>query len=437
MEEEEVENPAAAPSSSADSTIAAPIAHPYFGVPASWEPLPLWLNENEWSNKECIPYAPWQISQVKPSSCILLHETDVAAPGTLMVIACGATRCAFSVQSAYTLAHDKVVLKVPKTKTEHNKALEDSMKDTSAMERLQHSDYIPDIYGNCGTSQLLEDASSKGTLYDQMVVAKTFESETDGLMNNPETNLRICYHLARSVADMHGIDSNNSNNTQNRYNDVVSFVHNDIDCENLIFVDGVFKLSDFHYASNEYKSRKTGVGCRTLGVGWTNKYTKQRAPEEFLNGKKKHTIRRNQVDVWMLGDVMYYVLTKKWVMEGHTNKETLEWYKKGKHSTISTALLQSAHPAHKAMIKAVKMAWTFDPNLRPSARAISDVLEEALISINKGKSDAPWRVQVRQLPDNYWVDDVSLDTTLRGRGSIGYRDNYHDDQWSYDNDDEE
>lgn len=114
-----------------------------------------------------------------------------------------------------------------------HKTFDSAMKDTLAMERLQHSDYVLTIHGNCGSSQMIE-AASHGTLYDQMVLAKNTEAaenEVDGLMNHPETNLRISYHLARSLADVHGIDGPN----------VVSFTHNDIDCEQFIFVGGVFK----------------------------------------------------------------------------------------------------------------------------------------------------------------------------------------------------
>lgn len=140
------------------------------------------------------------------------------------------------------------------------------MKDTMAMERLQRSDYILKIYGNCGSSQILE-AASHGALYDQMVLAKNTDDAPDGLLNDPQTNLRVSYHLAKAVADVHGIDGPNA----------ISFTHNDIACDQYIFIDGVFKLNDFHYASNELRSRISGVGCKRYGVPWSIKVSSGQA----------------------------------------------------------------------------------------------------------------------------------------------------------------
>jgi len=142
------------------------------------------------------------------------------------------------------------------------KTFDKAMKDTLAMERLQHSDYILKIYGNCGSSQLLE-AATHGTLKDQIVLAKMADhKEPDGLLNDASNNLRVFYHLAKALADVHrGVDDDDD--------DSVTFTHNDIDCEQYIFIDGVFKLNDFHYASHELKNRSTGLGCKQEGVKWS------------------------------------------------------------------------------------------------------------------------------------------------------------------------
>jgi len=137
---------------------------------------------------------------------------------------------------------------------ELSKRYKSAWKDVIAMERLQGSGYIPNIYGNCGSSQLLDVAS--GALYDQMVLAKNTENEPDGLLNDPETNLRVSYHVARAVADLHSIDGT----------DATSFVHNDICCDQYLFIDGVFKLNDFNLASTEFRNRTSGLGCKSEGA---------------------------------------------------------------------------------------------------------------------------------------------------------------------------
>ena len=75
----------------------------------SQEKLPAWLNEY-WKDKECIPYAEWQLHEFKPSTCNLFHEMDVAELGALEFIACGGARCAYWFNSR-EMGNRNVVLK--------------------------------------------------------------------------------------------------------------------------------------------------------------------------------------------------------------------------------------------------------------------------------------------------------------------------------------
>jgi len=124
----------------------------------------------------------------------------------------------------------------------------------------------------------------------------------------------------------------------------------------------------------------------------------------------------------MMGDVIYYALTKKWVMEGRTREEAVKLISEGKRSTFPTFIKKSKDPAHQAMIHALDMAWTQDPDERPPAREIAAYLEQQLIAINGGKSDAPWRVSARPLPPDY---DFSAERPKNAiPGFIGWYDNY-------------
>jgi len=123
-----------------------------------------------------------------------------------------------------------------------------------------------------------------------------------------------------------------------------------------------------------------------------------------------------------MGDVMYYALTKKWIMEGRTNKEAVKLLAQGKRAEIPSFIKKSKHPAHKAMMHALSMAWTQDPNERPPAREVAAYLEKELIAMNDGESDAPWRVKARPLPPDY---DFSAHRPKNAISSfVGWYDNY-------------
>ena len=72
--------------------------------------------------------------------------------------------------------------------------------------------------------------------------------------------------------------------------------------------------------------------------------------------------------------MLYNTLTKKYVFEGLTAGYARNKILKGGLARIPAAFQDSKDPSDQAMIKAMKMAWTFDPHDRPSAREITDYL---------------------------------------------------------------
>merc|ERR1711933_96564 len=76
----------------------------------------------------------------------------------------------------------------------------------------------------------------------------------------------------------------------------------------------------------------------------------------------------------MLGNVIYYVLTNKWLFEYKTPEETKELLLKGKRSKIPSSFKKSSDTAIQAIIKAISMCWTQMPRLRPNARTVSNYL---------------------------------------------------------------
>lgn len=123
-------------------------------------------------------------------------------------------------------------------------AYEAGWKDTIAMERLSSSPHVLSMYGNCGGSQLTK-LATEGNLYAQIKNARS-----NGDKMSPKIKLRIGYHVAKAVADVHSIDGS-----------VPSLVHNDLCCDQYLLVDGVYKLNDFHMSSMVYKTQ-AGDACR-------------------------------------------------------------------------------------------------------------------------------------------------------------------------------
>lgn len=86
---------------------------------------------------------------------------------------------------------------------------------------------------------------AEDNLYSQLVNARQH-----GDQMTPEQKLRIGYHIAAGVADLHSIDGNSP-----------SVVHNDISSEQFLLVNGVYKISDFHAASFMTRDRE-GRNCK-------------------------------------------------------------------------------------------------------------------------------------------------------------------------------
>jgi serine/threonine protein kinase len=122
--------------------------------------------------------------------------------------------------------------------------VENSFLDTIAMERLSSSNFVMTIYGNCGVSQIIE--LGECSLHDVIKLARTHGDKL-----STADKLRIAFQLASGIADVHSIDGSN----------VTSFAHNDLDPGQIILVDGVFKVSDFHLASIKYQD-KNGRICQ-------------------------------------------------------------------------------------------------------------------------------------------------------------------------------
>lgn len=268
-----------------------------------------------------------------------------------------------------------------------HKELENARRDALVMERLTCSPYVASIYGACGTSQLVE-YSAYGNLFDWMKLTRHGQRESP----TPVEKLKLAIQIATGVADMHSIDQDQG---------LVSMAHNDICCHQFMMVDGTFKLGDFHLSTFVKKNQTSGHECEEWNRGMNSAIDKVRAPEELDGGM---ITPLDKVDVFLMGNVMYYIMTQKWIFEGVTTEETRKRLIDGNRSDFGYI---PTHPAEKAVEKAIRWSWTHTPKERPTAREVSSFLKGALKEVDGQEYDIV-RVSVPPLPSDYDFSDAEF-----------------------------
>jgi hypothetical protein len=115
----------------------------------------------------------------------------------------------------------------------------------------------------------------------------------------------------------------------------------------------------------------------------------------------------DKIDVWMMGNVIYYILTDLYTFEKPKNLSSVESGRElvaGRRSPYPKRIEESNDLAHTAMKKALDMCWTQDWTKRPSAREISDYLIDRLRAIT-GEADPDLRVVLpKRDPDQKATD---------------------------------
>ena len=257
------------------------------------------------------------------------------------------------------------------------------------MERLTKSPYVVSIYGYCGVSQVTEYAEG-GSLYD--LIERLRGRNGSPLKLSSLDKLRIGIQIITALADLHSFEKDG----------ITSVTHNDFDTDQIVSVDGVYKLNDFHLSHFLKRNQRTGKVCQ-YPMKVNGSLRKVHAPEESYPGKK---VDNEKADVFVAGNVMYYVLTSKWIFEGVKNEEGIRLLRNGKRSPFPDHIKNSTDPADQAMMKAITMLWTHDPEERPRARTVSNFLIQELESIVGAlPSDRVVRVEVPPLPENWDFND--------------------------------
>ncbi|KAL3822945.1 hypothetical protein ACHAXA_011660 [Cyclostephanos tholiformis] len=360
--------------------------HSYCAVMTpSWH-VPNSMDYIDEDTKMCEPMHEWQTRGGYPN-CNIFHEVEMRK---LRVINTGGSRIAFEMNVVY--ANDDVgggggsteTKFVYKTIKYHKDVTQDKVdeqrKDSLIMERTTKSKFIPDIYGYCSLAVMM-DFMPEGNMHEYIKGARL----AGGSTLPPVDRLRLSIHIATSVADLHTIDDT----------PMPSVFHNDLCCHQYLFQNGVFKLNDFNYARPIYVNKKTKEQCKRKHFGMA--MWKARSLEEHMTHSGDVSfdgVNPDKVDVWMMGNLMYYMLTDLYTFERPRN---LSWRDSGKEllagrrSPLPSHIEESRDPSHVAVRNALDMCWTQKWEERPSARYISDYLLGRLRNIT-GEENPDLRV---------------------------------------------
>jgi hypothetical protein len=132
---------------------------------------------------------------------------------------------------------------------------------------------------------------------------------------------------------------------------------------------------------------------------------KLRAPEEFKAYKEKASIDLAPADVYMAGNIMYYVLTHQWLFQGMSSADASVAIKKGKRSDIPSSIKKSSDPYTRLLVEGIEMCWTHDPRKRLSARAVADYMKKQLAAIEGVEDMGVIKVEMPPLPSDHRYTD--------------------------------
>ncbi|KAL7558769.1 hypothetical protein ACA910_010076 [Epithemia clementina (nom. ined.)] len=459
--------------------------------------------------QECHPTWNWQTQT--HLSCPALHEFNLpllTQQGALQFLACGGDRCTFQMDiirmggsddddDDYHHHHDDsttqqqqvsqlVALKMVKLQSHQFRPTmyDHARRDSLTMEQLTASPYILNLYASCGVAQVLELATG-GSLHDliyrtrwhkwyqeqqqqqqlqQQLQRKTNHrgKESTARHNNNNNNhhdggdhqdffwspnnphdpnfslltaldqLRIAVQVTTAVADLHDQD----------------ITHNDLCCHQFVWVNGVYKLNDFHLSyfiyqrqrrqirrqiqqqqqrpqlrSNNNNNNNHNLDSHDQSNHDNNNNTKfekcwyhrtiheryllAHAPEESYSYET--VINNEKADVYVLGNVLYYILTNEWIFERRqqrrvhgptphaaatTTHRLLALLRQGVRpscpthicanstnttTTTTSTTMGTMHPAHYAIWNAISnQLWLDKVEERSSARQVANYLHREL-----------------------------------------------------------
>lgn len=223
-------------------------------------------------------------------------------------------------------------------------------RDAVSFDQLSSSPLVINIYGYCSNTGIFKygEGGDLKSIY-----------ERDPHISKEEL-LHIAYNVSMSVAHAHHYDENGH----------ATIAHTDIKVDQFLYEDGYYKLTDFNRARfllwNEETNKHCGFTVGKNAGQW-------RSPEEYA-----YKPETEKVDVYSLGNVLYFMLTKEIPWNDVKSKEISSKVKKGERPRIPAEILESTHPYDKYMVKAIQMCFTHDQLKRPSAKQVALKLADGI-----------------------------------------------------------
>ena len=230
-------------------------------------------------------------------------------------------------------------------------------RDAVAMDELTASRLVVDMYGYCANTGLF-DWGEGGDL-------------TNIFQRNPDISdyqlLQIAYNVSMSIHDAHHFDDRGR----------ATMAHTDIKPDQFLYQDGYYRLTDFNRVRflswNEEDNTECGFRVQKNGGLW-------RAPEEY-----SYRIETEKVDVYSLGNVLFFLLTGENPWKPLPLKEIYEKVMNGDRPPIPQEMRDSNEIFDRYMIQAMQMAWTHERTQRPGAFEVAQKLKEGIEEYEKQK----------------------------------------------------
>ena len=350
---------------------------------AAWDP-----------EQECVPMADWQTT-FHPS-CNSIHEMDM--PHLLneeaysLVSNKGYWRNAWKVdmnvaENGMSPVSHIVIKSLKYYHKPNDETFELNRVDGVSMEQLTRSRYVTDIYGYCGTTSIQEFAGA-GNLAEEFLPKL-----------KPIEKLGMAAWVAAGVADIHEVGKKASGDTTASAT-TASLIHNDINMDNILlgYRDGIRVplINDFNIAIFRKKDASSGEPCRFRGRFSNPQWM---APEQMFTEHKADAVSsgflNEKIDVYALGNILYKVAVGKspWkynfskgkkITEEHSEKITRTKLKGGKPK-VPDEIKNSDDPSLQAVLTAMDRCYRNDPDVRPTAREVSDYLNVKFLELGRKK----------------------------------------------------
>jgi len=230
-------------------------------------------------------------------------------------------------------------------------------RDATVYMMLQDSKHIPNIYGYC-TNSAVFDVAKAGTLSDILEDEKRIVISTW----KPADKLRYAWQITKAIADMHSIG--NIHNS-------AAISHTDIASDQILWIDGMFKLNDFNRARFITWNAKKEEACPFF---ISKNMGKHRSPEEYTKGSPL----TEKIDVYSLGNLLWALLREEDVWESVKQTKAIKLVKMGTFPTIPSDELESYSEMEKSVHHAMNMCYVKDVLKRSSSLEVEKYLHDKL-----------------------------------------------------------